>query len=51
MTKARIFFCAVLLLFVKDVFLSKNLTSERYFFTVAVGYPLLSRRVTKLLMY
>ena len=50
-TKARIFFCAVLFLFVKDVFLSENLTSERDFSTVAVGYPLLWRRVAKLLMF
>ena len=50
-TKGRIFFCAVLFLFVKDVFLSENFTSERCFSTVAVGYPLLSRRVVKFLMF
>ena len=51
MTKGRIVFCAVLFLFVKDVFLSENLTSERCFSTVVVGYPLLSRRVAKFLMF
>ena len=34
-TKGRIFFRAVLFLFVKDVSLSENLTSERCFSTVA----------------
>ena len=50
-TKGRIFFCAVLFLFVKEVFLSENLTWERCFSTVVVGYPLLSRRVAKFLMF
>ena len=36
-TKGRIFFCAVLFLFVSDVFLSENLTSERCFSTVVAG--------------
>ena len=36
-TKGRIFFCAVLFLFVRDVSLSENLTSERCFSTVAAG--------------
>ena len=36
-TNGRIFFHAVLFLFVKDVALSENLTSERCFSTVAAG--------------
>ena len=37
MAKGRIFFRAVLSLFVNDVSLSENLTSERCFTTVAAG--------------
>ena len=51
MTKGKNLCCVVLFLFVKDVFLSENLTSERCFSTVAVGYPLLSGRVAKFLMF
>ena len=36
-TKSRIFFCAVLFLFVRDVSLSENLTSKICFSTVAAG--------------
>ena len=37
MAKGRIFFRVVLFLFVNDVSLSENLTSERCFTTVAAG--------------
>ena len=50
-TKGRILFRAVLSLFVKDVSLSENLTSERCFSTVVAGQPLSLRCVAKFLMF
>lgn len=50
-TKGRMFFRAVLLLFWSDVFLSENLTSKRCFSTVAAGVPLFLWRAAKFLMF